>query len=66
MGRRHSEVADEEKMVPYKVVGGANELVQVEVNGKLFTPPQVSAYILTLEIARASATCRRATRTFPA
>ena len=46
MGRRHAEVADEEKMVPYKVVGGANELVQVEVNGKLFTPPQLSAYIL--------------------
>src|SRR5271168_2567503 len=28
MGRRHSEVMSEEKIVPYKVVGGANELVK--------------------------------------
>jgi molecular chaperone DnaK len=46
MGRRHSEVGDEEKMVPYKVVGGAGELVKVEVVGQQFTPPQISADIL--------------------
>jgi molecular chaperone DnaK len=46
MGRRHAEVGDEEKMVPYKVVGGANELVKVEVGGKQFTPPEISAQIL--------------------
>jgi molecular chaperone DnaK len=46
MGRRHVEVGDEEKMVPYKVVGGANELVKVEVSGKQFTPPEISAQIL--------------------
>jgi molecular chaperone DnaK len=46
MGRRHSEVGDEEKMVPYKVVGGAGELVKVEVQGQQFTPPQISADIL--------------------
>src|SRR5271165_1374465 len=34
MGRRHAEVATEEKMVPYSVVGNADELVQVEVRGK--------------------------------
>jgi molecular chaperone DnaK len=28
MGRRHAEVGSEEKMVPYKVVGGANEYVK--------------------------------------
>jgi molecular chaperone DnaK len=46
MGRRHSEVGDEEKMVPYKVVGGADELVKVDVSGKQFTPPEISAQIL--------------------
>src|SRR5262245_1968668 len=46
MGRRHREVGDEEKMVPYKVVGGAEELVKVEVAGKQFTPPEISAQIL--------------------
>ncbi|MGE3175494.1 MAG: molecular chaperone DnaK [Planctomycetota bacterium] len=46
MGRRHSEVGDEEKMVPYKVVGGAAELVKVEVSGQQYTPPQISADIL--------------------
>jgi len=46
MGRRHSEVASEEKSVPYKVVGGAEELVKVEVNDKTYTPPEISAMIL--------------------
>jgi molecular chaperone DnaK len=46
MGRRHSEVESEEKRVPYKVTGGASELVKVEVDGKEYTPPEVSAMIL--------------------
>ena len=46
MGRRHSEVAAEEKSVPYSVVGGAEELVKVEVDGKSYTPPELSAMIL--------------------
>jgi molecular chaperone DnaK len=46
MGRRHHEVGDEEKMVPYKVVGGADELVKVDVSGKTHTPPEISALIL--------------------
>jgi molecular chaperone DnaK len=46
MGRRHNEVATEEKMVPYKVVGGANELVKVGVRDKEYTPPEISAMIL--------------------
>src|SRR5258707_867101 len=46
MGRRHNEVATEEKMVPYKVVGGQDELVKVDVRGKQFTPPEISAMIL--------------------
>ena len=46
MGRRHSEVASEEKMVPYGVVGGANEYVEIEVDGKKFTPQEISAKTL--------------------
>lgn len=46
MGRRHSEVESEEKIVPYKVVGGPNEYVKVEVHGKTYTPPEVSAQVL--------------------
>jgi molecular chaperone DnaK len=46
MGRRHSEVGAEEKLVPYKVVGGTQELVKVNVRGKDYTPPEISAMIL--------------------
>jgi molecular chaperone DnaK len=46
MGRRHREVGSEEKMVPYKVVGGQDELVKVNVRGKEYTPPEISAMIL--------------------
>ncbi len=46
MGRRHAEVSDEEKIVPYKITGGAGELVKVNVRGKEFTPPEISAMIL--------------------
>ncbi|MBI4716849.1 MAG: molecular chaperone DnaK [Planctomycetes bacterium] len=46
MGRRHNEVATEEKMVPYKVVGGPEELVKVNIRGKQYTPPEISAMIL--------------------
>ena len=46
MGRRHSEVSGEEKLVPYKIVGGPEELVKVDIRGKLYTPPEVSAMIL--------------------
>jgi len=46
MGRRHSEVSSEEKIVPYKITGGSEELVKVDVRGKDYTPPEVSAMIL--------------------
>ena len=46
MGRRHSEVDQEEKLVSYKVVGAPSELVKVEVRGKTYTPPEVSAIVL--------------------
>ena len=46
MGRRHSEVGHEEKLVPYAVKGGADELVKVDIRGKQYTPPEISAMIL--------------------
>ncbi|HJQ79966.1 MAG TPA: molecular chaperone DnaK, partial [Lacipirellulaceae bacterium] len=46
MGRRHSEVQTEEKMVPYEVVGGPEDYVKVRAGDKEFTPPEISALIL--------------------
>ena len=46
MGRRHREVATEEKTVPYGVIGGPDELVKVEAHGKQYTPQEISAMIL--------------------
>ncbi len=46
MGRRMSEVPDEIKRVPYKVVAGTGDLATVEVQGKRYTPPEISAMIL--------------------
>ena len=46
MGRRHNEVSSEEKIVPYKITGASDELVKVDVRGKQYTPPEVSAMIL--------------------
>ena len=46
MGRRVSEVPEETKRVPYTIVSGPNDLASVEVQGKRYTPPEVSAMIL--------------------
>lgn len=46
MGRRVSEVKGEEKLVPYKVLGGAEETAKVDIDGKSYTPPEISAMIL--------------------
>jgi molecular chaperone DnaK len=46
MGRKLSEVQEETKRVPYKVVAGPNDLAVVEVQGKRYTPPEISAMIL--------------------
>ena len=46
MGRRHSEVSEEEKLVPFKIVGAPEELVKVEIRGKDYTPPEISAMVL--------------------
>ncbi|MEO8277113.1 MAG: Hsp70 family protein, partial [Thermoanaerobaculia bacterium] len=46
MGRRFDEVSDEMKMVPYKVERAENGDCRVSIDGKLFSPPEVSAMIL--------------------
>ncbi|MBU0683315.1 MAG: molecular chaperone DnaK [Candidatus Omnitrophota bacterium] len=46
MGRKHSEVAEEEKSVPYKVGEDTKGNVVVEAHGEKYTPPQISAMIL--------------------
>ena len=46
MGRRMNEIAEESKRVPYKVEAGQNGLAAVEIGGKKYTPPEISAMIL--------------------
>ncbi len=46
MGRRYEEVQEEIKMVPYKVVRGPHGDARVEVMGKVYSPPEISAMIL--------------------
>jgi molecular chaperone DnaK len=46
MGRRCGEVQEEIKRVPYKVSCAQNDLAVVEVQGKRYTPPEISAMIL--------------------
>ena len=46
MGRRQSEVSEEMKLVPYKVVAGENGDARVDINGKRYSPPEISAMIL--------------------
>ena len=70
MGRRHSEVGSEEKIVAYKVTGDADEYVKIGVDGKEYTPPEISA--MTLRKLKESAeaylgqTVKKAVITVPA
>ena len=70
MGRRHKEVEGEEKLVPYKIVGGPDDLVKVDIDGKNYTPPEISAMILRKLKEAAEAylghTVRKAVITVPA
>jgi molecular chaperone DnaK len=70
MGRRHNEVQSEEKLVPYKIVGGPQELVKVDIDGKQYTPPEISALVLRKLKEAAEAylghTVRKAVITVPA
>jgi molecular chaperone DnaK len=46
MGRKYSEVTEEIKQVPYKVVQASNGDVRVQAGGKEWSPPEISAMIL--------------------
>jgi molecular chaperone DnaK len=46
MGRRHSEVTEEMKMVPYQVGSAPNGDVRVKIGGKEYAPPEISGMIL--------------------
>ncbi|MBC8088487.1 MAG: molecular chaperone DnaK [Phycisphaerae bacterium] len=46
MGRRTSDAQEDQKRVPYKIVAGPNDVAAVEVGGKRYTPPEISAMIL--------------------
>ncbi|MFO0580983.1 MAG: molecular chaperone DnaK [Anaeromyxobacter sp.] len=53
MGRRYSEVSEESRRVPYKVVEGPNGDARVDIDGKQNSPPEISAQIL-LKLKRAA------------
>jgi len=53
MGRRFEEVSEEIKLVPYKIVRGPNGDARVEIDGKQYSPPEISAQIL-LKLKRAA------------
>ena len=46
MGRRYDEVGEEMKRIPYKVVKGEHDDARVDIFGKIYSPPQISAMIL--------------------
>ncbi len=46
MGRKHGEVTEEIKKVPYKVVARDNQDAAAEIQGKVYSPPEISARIL--------------------
>ncbi len=53
MGRRFEEVTDETKLVPYHIVRGPNGDARVQIDGKQFSPPEISAQVL-LKLKRAA------------
>lgn len=46
MGRKYHEVAEEISMVPYNVTSGANDEIKVNINGKMYSPQEISAIVL--------------------
>jgi len=53
MGRRFDEVVAEIKTIPYQVVKGENDTARIEVEGKMYSPPEISA--MTLQKLKAAA-----------
>jgi molecular chaperone DnaK len=46
MGRRYDEIGDEARRMPYKLVRGPHDDARVEISGKSYSPPEISAMIL--------------------
>lgn len=46
MGRKYSEVTEEIKNYPYRVVDGGNGQVKIDIEGKQYSPPEISAIVL--------------------
>ena len=46
MGRKMHEITDEKKKVPYEVIGGRNDAATVNIQGREYSPPEISAMIL--------------------
>ncbi len=53
MGRRYNEISEEMKLVPYHVARGPNDDARVDIDGKLMSPPEISAQVL-LKLKRAA------------
>lgn len=47
IGRRRCEVVEDEKSLPYKLVGEPDELVRIEIDGRLYFPQEISAMVLS-------------------
>ncbi|HYF00296.1 MAG TPA: molecular chaperone DnaK [Planctomycetota bacterium] len=47
MGRRRNEVSEEEKMVPYEIVGAGDDPVRVKIREKIYSPQEISAMVLS-------------------
>jgi molecular chaperone DnaK len=54
-GRRYSEVSAEIHLVPYKVVAGPDDAVRFDIDGKLYSPEEISALVLRKLVDDASA-----------
>lgn len=46
MGRRLSEVSEEVSLIPYKVAAGKEDSAVIDIDGKEYTPPEISAMVL--------------------
>jgi molecular chaperone DnaK len=46
MGRRHHEVTEEMRTVPYKVIKGENDTARIGIDDKVYSPPEISAMVL--------------------
>jgi len=46
MGRRHAELPEDDKQLPYRLVAGKDGMSEVEIRGKQYRPPEISAMVL--------------------